>query len=127
LNGYGEAVRHDPAPVLSKEAVTELRVACEEVFLHEDLARYIIDISRASREDDAVKLGISPRGSMHLAQACKAFALVKGRRQVLAEDIQRLIPPVWDHRILPRHGRDYNNAQAHEILQQILAKIPVPR
>ena len=105
----------------------QLREACEEVYLHEDLARYIIDISRASRQDASVKLGISPRGSMHLAQACKAFALVKGRRQVLAEDVQRLIPPVWDHRILPRHGRDNDSAHAHEILQNILAKIPVPR
>ena len=81
----------------------------------------------ATREDPGIKLGISPRGSMHLADACKAFALVKGRRQVLAEDVQRLIPPVWVHRILPRHGRDHDSAHAHELLQDILAKIPVPR
>ena len=127
LSDYGEAVRHDPAPVLTRDSVMVLREACEEVYLHEDLARYIIDVARASREDPGVKLGISPRGSMHLAAACKAFALVKGRRQVLAEDIQRLIPPVWNHRILPRHGRDNDSAQAHEILQNILTKIPVPR
>lgn len=124
---YGDAVRHDPAPVLNKESVTRLREACEEVYLHEDLARYIIEISRASRVDPQVKLGISPRGSMHLAMACKAFALVRGRRQVLAEDIQRLIPTVWDHRVLPRQGRDNDSAHAHEILQNIIAKIPVPR
>jgi len=127
LNDYGDAVRHDPAPVFTREEVMQLREACEAVYLHEDLARYIIDIARASREDPGVKLGISPRGSMHLADACKAFALVKGRRQVLAEDVQRLIPPVWNHRILPRHGRDNDNAHAHEILQEIVAKIPVPR
>lgn len=127
LNGYAATVRHDPAPVLTREAVMQLRQAGEDVFLHPDLARYIIDIARTSREDSRVKLGISPRGSMHLANACKAFALVKGRRQVLAEDIQRLMPSVWDHRILPRHGRDNDNAHAHEILQDILARIPVPR
>jgi MoxR-like ATPase len=113
--------------VLTKESVTVLREACEEVYLHEDLARYIIEISRASREDPQIKLGISPRGSMHLAMACKAFALVKGRRQVIAEDIQRLIPPVWDHRILPRHGRDNDSVHAHELLQTILENIAVPR
>lgn len=127
LNDYGDVVRHDPTAVLSKESVSILREACEEVFLHEDLARYIVAIARASRDNSQIKLGISPRGSMHLAVACKAFALVKGRRQVIAEDIQRLIPPVWDHRILPRHGRDNDNAHAHEILQTILEKIPVPR
>ena len=127
LNGYGDAVRHDPAPVLNREAILALRQACDEVFLHDDLARYIIEISRATRSDPGIKLGISPRGSMHLATACKAFALVKGRRQVLAEDIQRLIPPVWDHRVLPRHGRDHDSAQAHELLQAMIKKIPVPR
>lgn len=127
LNDYGDATRHDPAAVFSRESVLKLREACEDMFLHEDLARYIIDISRATREDPGIKLGISPRGSMHLATACKAYALVKGRRQVLAEDVQRLIPPVWDHRILPRHGRDNDSVHAHELLQNILAKIPVPR
>jgi MoxR-like ATPase len=127
LNDYGDSVRHDPTAVLNKESVTILREACEEVFLHQDLARYIVEIARASREDSQIKLGISPRGSMHLAVACKAFALVKGRRQVIAEDIQRLLPPVWNHRILPRHGRDNDSSNAHDILQTILEKIHVPR
>jgi len=127
LSGYGAVVRHNPAAVLNRESVSALRAACDAVFLHDDLARYIIEISRASRVDPAVKLGISPRGSMHLASACKAYALVQGRRQVLAEDVQRLIPPVWDHRVLPRHGRDNDNKQAHEILQNLIKKIPVPR
>ncbi len=127
LKGYGEAVRHHPAAVLNRESVTALRAASDEVFLHDDLARYIIAISRASRVDPAIKLGISPRGSMHLAIACKAYALVQGRRQVIAEDVQKLIPPVWDHRVLPRHGRDNDSMQAHEILQNLIKKVPVPR
>jgi MoxR-like ATPase len=127
LGDYGDATRHDPAPVLTRESVRQLRKACDGVFLHEDLARYIVDIARASREDPGVKLGISPRGAMHLAAACKAFALVKGRHQVLAEDVQRLIPPVWNHRLLPRHGRDNDSAHAHEILQDTVGRIAVPR
>jgi MoxR-like ATPase len=127
LGDYGDATRHNPAPVLTRESVRQLREACDDVFLHEDLARYIVDIARASREDPGVKLGISPRGAMHLASACKAFALVKGRHQVLAEDVQRLIPPVWDHRVLPRHGRDKDSNHAHEILQDTVGRIAVPR
>lgn len=64
---------------------------------------------------------------MHLATACKAYALVQGRQQVFADDVQKLIPPVWDHRVLPRHGRDNDSAHAHEILQDIVAQVPVPR
>ena len=127
LGAYGEAAKHDPMAVLDKDSVAALRDACEEVHLHADLAQYIVTLARATREDSNIKLGISPRGSMHLAAACRGYALVKGRQQVLAEDIQQLIPPVWNHRILPRHGRDNDSAQAHELMQNILASVPVPR
>ncbi|MDA0279131.1 MAG: hypothetical protein O3C29_01605 [Proteobacteria bacterium] len=95
--------------------------------LHADLARYIVTLARATRIEPNIKLGISPRGSMHLASACKGYALVKGRQQVIAEDIQQLIPSVWNHRLLPRHGRDNDNIQAHELMQKIVASVPVPR
>jgi MoxR-like ATPase len=127
LGDYVEAAQESPTAVLDKASVAALRDACDEVYLHTDLARYIITLARATREDQHIKLGISPRGSMHLASACKAFALVKGRRQVIAEDIQQLIPAVWNHRVLPRHGRDNDSAQAHELLQNIVASVPVPR
>jgi len=127
LGEYGNATQNDPEAVLTPEYVRNLRERCEEVYLHEDLARYIIDLSRATREDQGIKLGISPRGSMHLATACKAYAFVKGRNQVILEDIQKLIPPVWDHRILPRHGRDSDSTHAHELIQNIIERTDVPR
>ncbi len=127
LNDYKSDVRAEPEAILNKDYVARLRQACDEVFLHEDLMRYIIDISRKTREDQRINLGISPRGSMHLATAAKAYALVQGRQQVQADDIQKLLPPVWDHRILPRHGRDNDSTQAHEILQDILQQVSVPR
>ncbi len=127
LNDYKSDVRAEPEAILNKEYVARLRQACDDVFLHEDLMRYIIDVSRKTREDQRINLGISPRGSMHLATAAKAYALVQGRQQVQAEDIQKLMPPVWDHRILPRHGRDNDSTHAHEILQDILQQVAVPR
>jgi MoxR-like ATPase len=127
LGDYGETAKSDPVAVLDKNSVAALRDACDDVHLHADLARYIVTLARATREDQNIKLGISPRGSMHLATACKAYALVKGRQQVIAEDVQRLIPPVWNHRILPRHGRDNDSTQAHELMQNIVASVAVPR
>jgi MoxR-like ATPase len=127
LGDYGAVVEEEVTAVLNKDSIRALREACEQVFLHADLARYIIDLARASREDSGIKLGISPRGAMHLATASKAYALVKGRRQVSPDDIQALIAPVWDHRILPRHGRDSDSSHAHELLQSIVDRVPVPR
>jgi len=127
LGDYGVAAQQDPEPILDKVSVAALRDACEDVYLHADLARYIVTLARETRSDPNIKLGISPRGSMHLASACKAYALVKGRDQVLAEDVQKLIPSVWNHRLLPRHGRDNESTQAHDLMQQIVANVPVPR
>ena len=127
LAGYSATAQQEPVAVLDKESVASLREACDEVHLHADLARYIVTLARATREDPNIKLGVSPRGAMHLAQACKAFALVKGRQQVIADDVQQLIPPVWNHRILPRHGRDNDSTQAHELMQGIVAGVAVPR
>lgn len=127
LGDYGEAAQQDPEPILNKVSVAALREACDDVYLHADLARYIVTLARETRTDPNIKLGISPRGSMHLASACKAYALVQGRDQVLAEDVQKLIPPVWNHRLLPRHGRDNESTQAHDLMQQIVANVPVPR
>lgn len=127
LSDYNATSHEEPTAVFGKDSIRALRECCEEVYLHQDLARYIIDLARATREDSSIKLGISPRGAMHLAIACKAYALVKGRRQVSPDDIQKLIAPVWDHRILPRHGRDSDSSHAHELMQAIVEKIPVPR
>jgi MoxR-like ATPase len=127
LGEYSEAAQRDPEAVLDKASVAALRDACDDVHLHADLARYIVTLARATRIEPNIKLGISPRGSMHLASACKGYALVKGRQQVIAEDIQRLIPSVWNHRLLPRHGRDNDSTQAHELMQNIVASVPVPR
>lgn len=127
LGDYTAISSEEVAAVLGKESLRALRDACQSVYLHADLARYIVDLARATRVDAGIKLGISPRGAMHLANASRAYALVKGRRQVTPDDIQKLIPQVWDHRLLPRHGRDSDSSQAHELLQAIVARVPVPR
>ena len=127
LGDYGAVAAREPEAVLDRDSLRALRQHCREVFLHPDLARYIVELARATRTDPGIKLGLSPRGAMHLATACKAYALVKGRRQVSPDDIQRLVGPVWDHRILPRHGRDSDNEHAHELLAEVVAKTPIPR
>lgn len=127
LGDYGATAQEDISPVFTKDSIRALREHCDSVFLHADLARYIIALARETREDEGIKLGISPRGAMHLATACKAYALVKGRRQVSPDDIQKLIPPVWNHRLLPRHGRDSDSSHAQELMQAIVDKVAVPR
>ena len=72
LGEYSDAAKRDPVAVLDKASVAALHDACDDVHLHADLARYIVTLARTTREDPNMKLGISPRGSMHLASACNS-------------------------------------------------------
>ena len=127
LGDYARQRGRDAVATVAAAQVLDLRARAEQVYLHPDLARYIIDLARASREDDRLKLGISPRGALHLAQAAKSYALVQGQGAVGPEMIQKLLPPVWSHRLLPRHGRDHDRGQATELLDEYLKAVPVPR
>jgi len=113
--------------VMNVEQFEALQQRVDEAYLHPDLAQYIVDLARVSREDERLRLGISPRGSIHLAQAAKALAIIRGRDAVTAEDIQRLIVPVWSHRLLPRHGRDQGRTASVELLTELVRQVPVPR
>ncbi|MDF1817531.1 MAG: MoxR family ATPase [Immundisolibacteraceae bacterium] len=113
--------------VMDVEQFEALQQRVDEAYLHPDLAQYIVDLARVSREDERLRLGISPRGSIHLAQAAKALAIIRGRDAVTAEDIQRLIVPVWSHRLLPRHGRDQGRTASVELLTELVRQVPVPR
>ena len=96
-------------------------------YLHPDLAHYIVALARATREDPRVRLGISPRGAMHLAEAARARALLHGRSAVQAEDVRALLHPVWDHRLLPRQGREHDRRITAALLDELTAGVPLPR
>ncbi len=127
LGDYSGRGGDDAQPVTGPDEVLSMRAQAAEIFLHEDLARYIVALARASRDDERLKLGISPRGALHLAQAVKSYALVQGADAVSPDMIQRLIHPVWSHRLLPRHGRDHNRGHAAELLDEYIEAVPVPR
>jgi len=127
LGAYQQTANQGVEAVLNGEQFHQLQLRVDEAYLHEELSQYIIDLARLSREDERLRLGISPRGSIHLAQAAKALAVIRGRDAVSAEDIQQLIAPVWSHRLLPRHGRDQDRTASVELLEELVRQVPVPR
>ena len=127
LGDYQLNANQPPANAIMRDQLGALRLVADDVFLHPDLARYIVELARQSRQDEQIKLGISPRGALHLAQAARAYAMIQGEESVLPEQIQRLVRPVWGHRLLPRHGRDNNRELAGELLDEYVARVPLPR
>jgi MoxR-like ATPase len=89
-------------PVLGIEDVRELRRATQEIYVDDLLSRWIVDLVRATREIDVVAVGASVRGSLALERAARAWALLRGRRYVVPEDVELLFLPVLMHRIVFR-------------------------
>lgn len=87
-------------PVLHAEDVIEMQLLVDQVHLSEPVRRYIVDIARASRNSDEILVGLSPRGSLALAQAARAWAWMDGRDYVQPDDVLALLVPVCAHRIV---------------------------
>lgn len=120
----------NPLDVL--EAVTtpeELMAAvqsCRNIYVDDDLRSYIIDVARATRAHDTVRLGVSPRGTFALFRAAQALAAVSGRAFVIPDDVKRLGRPVLAHRIMLSPEARLRGRHAGRIIDEIIAGLNVP-
>ena len=89
-------------PVVDLDEIAALRRAVGAVFVHEAVARWMVDLVRATRELELVAIGSSVRGTLALNRTARAWALLHGRRYVTPEDVEELFVPVLLHRILFR-------------------------
>jgi MoxR-like ATPase len=112
--------------VTSPERMREMIEAVREVYLCDDIRRYIAQIVRATREHEVVELGASPRASIALSRASQAFAAIEGRREVLPDDVKTLATPVLSHRIILSPESRLRGRSIGTILSEILAAVPVP-
>jgi len=115
--------------VMSEADILELQQLSTKVRVDEALVDYLLNIVEQTRENDALELGISPRGTLSLFRSAQAFALIDGRDYCIADDIKRLVVPVFAHRIIV-NTRNTNpkrrSFEAEQILQDILQKTNVP-
>ena len=99
-NGEKRVSPSDLNPVISLNDVRELMDAANAVETSPSIRKYILDIVIATRKSDYIKLGISPRGSIALLRAAKAFALVMGRNYVTPDDVNVIMSDVLAHRLM---------------------------
>ncbi|EGA89277.1 ATPase associated with various cellular activities AAA_3 [Planococcus donghaensis MPA1U2] len=112
--------------VISLEELLELQAQVRTIKVDETIRSYIVDLSRQTRQDAYVYLGVSPRGSIALMKASQAYALLKGRDYVTPDDVQYLAKFVFGHRIMLRSEARYDGITVEEITERILAKTHVP-
>lgn len=113
-------------PVVTREEVLELQSMVTRVQVEESVARYMIALIGATRADDRLKLGVSPRGSLMLFRAAQAAAFVAGREYVLPDDVQRVASDVLSHRIILTSKSKYGNVSKRELIRELVDRVPVP-
>ncbi|MCW5969174.1 MAG: MoxR family ATPase [Blastocatellales bacterium] len=127
-----QAFRHpidDVAPVMSTEDILELQQEVRNVRIDDALVDYLMHVVDATRRAETLELGVSPRGTLALYRSAQALALTEGRDYCIADDIKRLIAPVFGHRVVVnaryssrlRHGEESDAA-----LAEIVRNVPVP-
>jgi MoxR-like ATPase len=115
----------DLAPVTDAETLRRLRQTTRSVYASEALKQYVVDIVAATRRDPLLRLGASPRASVHLLQAAKAMSLMNGRDHVLPDDVQSLGPTVLAHRILLSTQAHLDRRSPAAIVLDAIGRVPV--
>lgn len=114
-------------PVITAQTVVELQQKVDDVRTDKALLDYIIAIATATRRHEGLQLGLSPRGSLALAQAARAWAVMRGRDYIIPEDITENVVSVCAHRVIPRGSLGGGGPdQASRILSEVLTKVPSP-
>ncbi len=122
-------------PVTTADEIVNARAVVRQVYLDEKIEQYIADIVFATRYPDRYQLpqlkdlitfGGSPRASINLAKAAKAYAFVKRRGYVVPEDVRAVVHDVLRHRIGLSYEAEAGNVSTEEIISQIINKVEVP-
>lgn len=122
-------------PVVSPGDIIKARSVVQEVYMDEKIERYILDIVFASRQpkeftlhklSTLINYGASPRASIYLALASKAYAFIKRRGYVVPEDVRAVCHDVMRHRIAVTYEAEAENVTSEEIVNEILNAIEVP-
>ncbi len=114
------------SPVSSPAELLALRQVVEQIYLHPDLERYIVELVNRTRRDKRVAVGASPRGSLALLKLARAHAALAGRAYVLPDDIKRFAVPALVHRLILEPGLWLRRHAAEEIINSIGQTTPVP-
>src|ERR1043165_8485385 len=114
-------------PVMQSTDFNTLRDLLSLIVLRDELAAYLVDIVRATRQHESVLVGAGPRATQALIMASRASAAISSRDFVTPDDIKMMAVPVLEHRLILRPEFEIEGLSVPEVIQQILQQIAVPR
>ena len=117
----------DLSPVCSGRDILKAQAQVAKIRVSQPVAAYIVSLANATRQQDEIRLGLSPRGVIALMRASQAKAAVQGREYVLPDDVKAVFVDVSAHRVICRgYQMGQADAAAKESLGGILARTPSP-
>jgi MoxR-like ATPase len=123
----GESPLDRLEPVADTQTVLRLQKQADSVLCTEPIREYIALLAASTRTHQDVTLGISPRGALALMLASKAWALIENRDYVIPDDVQRMIHPVFSHRLVLKPEARLKKRNARDVVQAVLSLVTVPR
>jgi len=113
-------------PVVKGKVMLELQRSVRRVYVHEAVEGYILRLTRATRRNPDLRLGVSPRGTLALYRTSQALAAIRGRGYVIPDDVKHLAHPVLAHRLIPSSRTRLRGQTGGQILSAQIAAVPVP-
>jgi MoxR-like ATPase len=124
-HGSQEPLDHLEAVADAAEVARSIELV-RMVYVAPDVRRYTVDLVTATRTSSELRLGASPRATLHLLRAARAFAALDDRDYVLPDDVRTLTQPVLTHRLLINAEAQIARRTASEILSDIVSRVAVP-
>jgi MoxR-like ATPase len=129
------SIPNDVVPMASTEQLNALQRACQNGYVDPSLKQYAVRLAFATRDPDRfgvgevakyVSFGVSPRASIHLIEAARALAFLRGRSYVLPEDVTDLVPDVFRHRLVLTYEALAEGITPDHLIRRIMHHIPAP-
>lgn len=112
--------------VIDLATLIRLQTAVREVFVHDSVREYAVDVVRATRDNTQLILGASPRGSIFLVRAAQAYSAMRGSEFVRPDDVKAVAPAVLSHRVIARADVRARGANVEEIIERVLESVSAP-
>lgn len=124
----------DITPVITPEEIMKVRLVVDQIYMDAKIKDYIVDLVVATREPakynldiaDYIEFGASPRATISLAVAAKAYAFIQGRGYVVPNDIKMIGPDILRHRIIVTYEAEASEVTVDDIIKRVFDEVEVP-
>ncbi|MBO5317499.1 MAG: MoxR family ATPase [Oscillospiraceae bacterium] len=114
-------------PVITALQLQQMRVAVANTYISENIMEYVVNLIHATRTDEKLTRGASPRATLAVIAMAKAVAQLRGRDYVVPKDVQEVLLPTLSHRLQLSHVAQNENLTAEDVLRQILGTVRAPK